>query len=248
MPHVSAEAFILGTHPLREKDRIVAFLTREHGVRRGVARGARASRSAFGGALEPMTEARVSWFEKEGRELSSLDSVDPTRPSFPLTGDLPTALLLPSLAEALQTFVADNEPAEPFYRLARHAMDALFGGASASHVSAYFDLWVLKLSGLLPIPSECASCAEPLPPSGPLDFDETRPGFVCAGCRGAGVLRLSAAGAAALRSFLTHPISESPAPAAVLEVAEVARRARRHFLGHELRSRRVLSAVLGGPR
>jgi DNA repair protein RecO (recombination protein O) len=248
MPHVSAEAFILGTHPLREKDRIVAFLTREHGVRRGVARGARASRSAFGGALEPMTEARVSWFEKEGRELSSLDSVDPTRPSFPLTGDLPTALLLPSLAEALQTFVADNEPAEPFYRLARHAMDALFGGASASHVSAYFDLWVLKLSGLLPLSSECASCAEPLPPSGPLDFDETRPGFVCAGCRGAGILRLSAAGAAALRSFLTQPISESPAPAAVLEVAEVARRARRHFLGHELRSRRVLSAVLGGPR
>jgi DNA repair protein RecO (recombination protein O) len=244
MPHVTAEAFILGTHPLREKDRIVSFLTREHGVRRGVARGARASRSAFGGALEPMTEARVSWFEKEGRELSSLDSVDPTRPSFPLTNDLPTALLLPSLAEALQTFVTDNEPAEAFYRLARHTMDALFAGASAAHVSAYFDLWLLKLSGLLPLPSECASCGVELPATGPLDFDEVRPGFVCADCRGAGTVHLSAAGAATLRAFLQRPISEAPPAAAISEVAEVARRARRQFLGHELRSRRVLAAVL----
>jgi DNA repair protein RecO (recombination protein O) len=37
----AADAFILGTYALRETDRIVSFLTRDNGKKRGVARGAR---------------------------------------------------------------------------------------------------------------------------------------------------------------------------------------------------------------
>ena len=40
-----------------------------------------------------MTEARVLYFEKEGRELVSINSVDLIRPSFPLSGRLEGALL-----------------------------------------------------------------------------------------------------------------------------------------------------------
>ena len=122
----SSESFILGTWALRETDRIVSFLTRDAGKKRGVARGARRPRSIFSGSLEPMTEARVVYFEKEGRELVNLNAVDPIRPSFALSKDLDRALLLSALAESLETFVSESDPAEPFYRLARHAMDALF--------------------------------------------------------------------------------------------------------------------------
>ena len=55
----SSDSFILATYALRETDRIVSFLTRDAGKKRGVARGARRTKSAFAGALEPMTEARV---------------------------------------------------------------------------------------------------------------------------------------------------------------------------------------------
>lgn len=245
MRHHSCEAFILGTYPLREKDRIVAFLTRDVGQKRGVARGARSPRSAFGGALEPMTEARVLYFEKEGRELVSINSVDVIRSSFSLSGELDRALLLSALAESLQTFVSDSDPAEPFYRLARHAMDALFAGAPPEIVTAYFDLWILKLSGLFPSTRECAACGEPLDPSAPLLFDETRPGFVGPECRGGRTLKLSPAGRDALLSFLSAPLDPGARPEGVAEVSAVARRARRHFLGHELKSQKVLSDVLG---
>ncbi|HEX5134541.1 MAG TPA: DNA repair protein RecO, partial [Thermoanaerobaculia bacterium] len=77
----SADAFILGTYPLKEKDRIVSFLTRESGRRRGVAKRARGARSNFTGSLEPMTEVRVVFFERDGRELVSINSIDPVRPS-----------------------------------------------------------------------------------------------------------------------------------------------------------------------
>ena len=171
-----SDAFILGTYPLREKDRIVSFLTRDAGKKRGVARGARGPRSGFAGLLEPMTEARVHYFEKDGRELVSINSLDSIRPSFPLSKELDRALLLSALAESLQTFVSDSDPAEPFYRLARHSLDSLFGGGVPAAVRAYFDVWILKLSGLFPTPAECAGCGRELAPSEPLLFDGNRPG------------------------------------------------------------------------
>ena len=245
MRHAAADAFILGTHPLKERDRIVSFLTRDSGRRRGVAKGARGARSAFIGALEPMTEARVVFFEREGRELVSIDSVETVRPSFPLSSDLERALLLSALAESLETFVSDSDPAEPFFRLARHAMDSLFAGAPPQAVAAYFDVWILKLSGLFPSPAECAGCARPLRPEEPLVFDEARPGFIGTECRRGETLTLTGEAAATLRGILARPLDPTAAPRGVAEIITVARRARRSFLGHELKSQRVLAEVLG---
>lgn len=240
----TSDAFILGTHALREKDRIVSFLTRDAGKKRGVARGARGPRSHFLGALEPMTEARVVYFEKEGRELVSIDEVEPIRPSFSLSRDLGRALLLSSFAESLEVFVSDSDPAEPFYRLALHAIDALVEGASSGAVAAYFDVWVLKLSGLFPTPAECAGCGRALLPDELLLFDEGRPGFIGPECRRGEALRLSGEAGATLRHFLSNPLDPHDYPPGIGEIAAVSRGARRHFLGHELRSQRVIGEVM----
>ena len=69
MPLYSADALILRTYKLAEADRIVVFLTRDRGKKRGVAKGARRTKSNFVGALEPLTHVRVAYFEKERREL-----------------------------------------------------------------------------------------------------------------------------------------------------------------------------------
>ncbi len=240
----SSDGFILGTHALRETDRIVSFLTRDAGKKRGVARGARRSKSSFSGALEPMTEARVVYYEKEGRELVSINAADPIRPSFSLSKDLDRALLLSTLAESLETFVSESDPAEPFYRLARHAMDALFADAPAPLVAAYFDVWILKLSGLFPAPRECAGCGRPLEADGALLYDERRPGFIGPECRHGEALRLTADAHRTLSAFLSGPLDPAARPKGLAEIAHVARLARRHFLGHELKSQRVLAEVL----
>ena len=88
MRHVRSDALILATYPLREKDRIVSMLTRDAGKKRGVARGSRNPKSAFSGTLEPMTEVSVLYFEKESRELVSINSADLLRSSFPLSRPL----------------------------------------------------------------------------------------------------------------------------------------------------------------
>ena len=60
MPLYTTDALILRSYKLGESDRIVVFLTRDRGKKRGVARNARQSRRRFGGALEPMTCGRVA--------------------------------------------------------------------------------------------------------------------------------------------------------------------------------------------
>ena len=59
MPLYTTDALILRTYKLGESDRIVVFLTRDRGKKRGVAKNARQSRRRFGGALEPLTCGRV---------------------------------------------------------------------------------------------------------------------------------------------------------------------------------------------
>jgi len=162
VPLKRERAFVLDVVPLREKDRIVTFLTRESGLKRAVARGARRLQSAYAGALEPMSEVDALFFEKEGRDLHRLDSVELVRSSFSLSSQLAPALLLSAMAESLRTFVADSDPSEKFFRLSRHCLDALFAGADPRTVSVYFDLWTLRLSGVLPSASVCAVCGETL--------------------------------------------------------------------------------------
>src|SRR6185437_8424234 len=79
MPLHTSDALILRTYKLGESDRIVVFLTRDRGKKRGVAKNARQSRRRFGGGLEPMTCGRVGYVERERRDLVRLDYVEPIR-------------------------------------------------------------------------------------------------------------------------------------------------------------------------
>src|SRR5205085_6989794 len=76
MPLYTADALILRTYKLGESDRIVVFLTRDRGKKRGVAKNARQSRRRFGAALEPLTCGRVAYVEREQRELVRLNYVE----------------------------------------------------------------------------------------------------------------------------------------------------------------------------
>src|SRR5689334_24397641 len=78
MPAYTTDALILRTYKLGESDRIVVFLTRDRGKKRGVAKNARQSRRRFGAALEPMTCGRVTYDERERRDLVLLHDVAPT--------------------------------------------------------------------------------------------------------------------------------------------------------------------------
>jgi DNA repair protein RecO (recombination protein O) len=149
VPLYTAEALVLRTYKLGEADRIVVFLTRDRGKKRGVAKGARRLRSSFTGALEPMTEVRIAYFEKERRELVGLNYAETCR--SPLTLGNPDALGYVSyFAELLDEWAQESDADERLYRLGASMLDALSAGVAVEPLARYFEYWLLRLQGVYP--------------------------------------------------------------------------------------------------
>ncbi len=149
MPLYSADALILRTYKLGEADRIVVFLTRDRGKKRGVAKGARRPKSKFVGALEPLTHVRVAYFEKERRELVSMNYSEPARSA--LSGGTIEALGCASyFAELIDEWAAESHEDERLYRLGVSMVEALAGGVPPEPLTRYFEYWLLSLQGVYP--------------------------------------------------------------------------------------------------
>ena len=149
MPLYSADALILRTYKLGEADRIVVFLTRDRGKKRGVAKGARRQKSNFVGALEPLTQARVAYFEKEQRELVNLNYSEPSRSALS-SGTIEALGCATYFAEFIDEWAADADPDERLYRLGASMIEALVTGVPPEPLTRYFEYWLLSLQGVYP--------------------------------------------------------------------------------------------------
>ena len=152
MPLYTADALVLRTYKLGEADRIVVFLTRDRGKKRGVAKGARRQRSRFVGALEPLTEVRVAYFESERRELVGLNYAETVRTPLTLAGSGHADGLghVGYFAELLDEWAQDADADERLYRLGASMLDALATGAPVEPLARYFEYWLLRLQGVYP--------------------------------------------------------------------------------------------------
>jgi DNA repair protein RecO len=245
MALVTTKAFILRLDPLSEKDLVAALLTEGHGVVRMAVRGAR-GKSKRAAALQLLSEVSVTYFRREGADLARLDALELERSAFDLATKPESAMLLPYLAESAFVFVPESEPGTEVYRLIRHVLDALEGGADARLAARYFETWLLRFAGLLPDDAACAVCGAPLPP-GEARLDPAIPGFVSPECAGRGTVSVPVAARALLAAFrrgtLPGVAAGRPPAAAVAALDEISREVRRRFLGHELKSYRFLGSL-----
>ena len=162
MPLYTADALILRTYKLGEADRIVVFLTRDRGKKRGVAKGARRHRSRFVGALEPLTEVRVAYFESERRELVGLNYAETIRSPMALGGPAKAGpylhgpaeaghyVLVEYFAELLDEWAQEADADDRLYRLGASMLDAVAAGAPVEPLARYFEYWLLRLQGVYP--------------------------------------------------------------------------------------------------
>jgi DNA repair protein RecO (recombination protein O) len=160
MPRQS-EALVLRTYPFHEADLLVTLFTRSEGKVRGVAKSAKRSKRRFGGALEPLTHVIAHWEEKPGQELARLDSFDII--ASPLTAKVSYSrlLALEYVAEVIDQLLPDREPSDSIFRLALSIVGQLHSDAIWMPLT-YFDLWIVRLIGLLPELSQCVKCGAAL--------------------------------------------------------------------------------------
>jgi DNA repair protein RecO (recombination protein O) len=243
MPLYTADALVLRTYKLGEADRIVVFLTADRGKKRGVAKSARRPRSRFVGALEPLTHARVAYFEKETRELVNLNYAEPLRSPLLASGD--AVSYASYFAELLDEWSPADDPGETLYRLGTSVLDAMTDGGSAEHLARYFEYWLLRLQGVYPSLDGCGVCGGGLQLGAVVLPREHE--FVCRSCVPARAEAGGSLSSAAL-AFLRGAASTPPADVASLGLSDGATRElesahRRLIATHlekELKSVRVL--------
>jgi DNA repair protein RecO (recombination protein O) len=246
MPVYTSDALILRTYKLGEADRIVVFLTRDRGKKRGVAKGARRAKSRFNGALESLTRAGVAYYERELRDLVRINYIEPQRSPLAIVArhaeDARALGHAEYFAELIDEWAPEGHADERLYRLGSSVIDAFADGAPTDRLARYFEFWLLRLQGVYPQLSACPECGGPF--DGGAMMPAREPLYVCLRCAtGSGTamsleaLRFLRSAAAASPDTLPG-IPLEPGPGRELEIAH--RRLIHLHLEKELKSARVL--------
>ncbi|MEE8349576.1 MAG: DNA repair protein RecO [Acidobacteriota bacterium] len=144
-----SEALTLRTYPFSESHKIAVFLTRTFGQVRGVAHGAQKPKGRFGGSLEPLTHVRLTFSRKEHRELVTIKNCEIVQafPAFQFSWEM--SLHFSYFAELLVEFSKEEEESELLFRLSIAVLKAS-QNIPINLLARYFELWILKLEGVLP--------------------------------------------------------------------------------------------------
>lgn len=252
MPLKEAEAFVLRSHPLGESDRILTFLTRSVGKLRGVAPGARRSRRRFGSNLELLSHVRLRYFERESTELVRVEEAELLESFYRLQEEPERGAVMACFAEVTDAFAQEGQEDEAFFRLLHAVLRALKGGLTLSWAARYFEIWTLKLHGVLPAIDACSGCGATLAERGGR-YARREGGVVCPQClredRTGGVALPAIALAAAAAIVTRAPVTflEVPEACGALEpLAKFAEAIFQDVTERRFKSYEVLRSIRGG--
>jgi DNA repair protein RecO (recombination protein O) len=225
---------VLRTYKLGEADRIVVFITKNHGKVRAVAKGVRKTKSKFGSHLEPMSHVAVQFYE--GRELDIVTQTESVDHFRPIRDDLDRISRGVAMLEAVDQMALEREPNPRLYQMLLGALRALAGHNGPLVVPAFF--WkLLSLEGFRPQLDECVLCGATPPDDALVAFDLEAGGALCLGCRRG--RRISPDALALMQQILGGQLGSAlnePASPATHEVEHLATEAMEHHLERRLKA------------
>src|SRR5512135_2632770 len=158
MPILEAEAVVLRSYSLADADRIIVLATREYGKVRVVGQGVKKPKSRMAGCLEPLTHIRARFFLREGAELWRLRQCESVHSYLGSSISLEQFYGFSYVAELVHEYLEDHNPNPPLFRLLLATLAAGEQHGCSEALVRYFELWLLKLCGLLPDYRCCSSC------------------------------------------------------------------------------------------
>ncbi len=150
------QAITLKTHAVGEYDKILVLFSREHGVRRAIAKGARRPQSKLGGRSEPLCHNQ--WQLARGKRMDVIAQCETLDAHGALRRDFDRLMAALYVAEATGAFIDELQPyPEVFDALA--AMLTHLEEAEAVDLSVlWYELRLLDLLGYRPEFDHCVAC------------------------------------------------------------------------------------------
>jgi len=210
---VKTEAVVLRSLRFGEADRILHVYTLDRGRMGAIAKGARKTKSRFGGRLEPLSHVELVLHVGSG-ELATVTGASLVRSHAPAREE-PYRLSVGLIgAEAMLRLFPEQERSDRAFTALTRFLDLLDElpareGArpELDPLGLAFQLKLLWVAGYLPHLGSCAECGADGPFTG---FSARAGGVVCRSCSEAtSAIALSAEGAAGLEGLLRKPLAES---------------------------------------
>jgi len=175
-----ASAVVLRHADWGEADRILTLYTREQGMVRALAKGARKVTSRKAGHLQPFTHITVQL--AKGRDLLIITQVETINAFLPLHDDLMKTGYAAYVVELLLRFSYEDEGANPsIFRLLTETLDRLEKESDAWLPVRYYEMRLLDAVGFRPQLFQCANCSREILPEDQF-FSFTAGGVICLRC------------------------------------------------------------------
>ncbi|MGD0962472.1 MAG: DNA repair protein RecO [Candidatus Acidiferrales bacterium] len=204
MPLHESEAIVLRSYPLAEADRLVSFLSRTMGRVRGVAAGARKTKSRFGSTLQNLSHVRIWYYERETRDLVRINQCEIIESFLDVFGDYTSSVALALFSEITEAVLPEREVADANFRLLLLSAQTVKRTRKPEVPLAYFAVWTVKLGGWLPALDVCVKCGSMLAGKAPRFFSASALAAFCANCRRSGMRTLSPGAFSGIRRILSE--------------------------------------------
>jgi DNA repair protein RecO (recombination protein O) len=176
-------AIVLRTWPFGEADKIVSFLTENHGKLTGIAKGAKRSRKRFVNTLEPFSLVNLRFQDRAYSNLAFILASDLSLGFKHLATSLEKISFASYLVEITDALIGEREENHLIFRHLRDGLIHLEEQATSLSFLIFFELKLLELAGYQPFLDCCRRCGrERRDPSMRWYFSARDGGVLCDTC------------------------------------------------------------------
>jgi DNA repair protein RecO (recombination protein O) len=153
------QAIVLRTWPFGESDKIVSFLTENHGKITGIAKGAKRSRKRFVNSLEPFSLVNLCFQERPRSDLVLIVASNLSCGFKYLLTSLEKISFASYLVEITDGLIGEREENRPVFQHLKNALTRLEQTATLTFLTS-FELKLLQLAGYQPSLDSCRHCGK----------------------------------------------------------------------------------------
>ena len=156
---LTVDGLVIGERNTGESNRLVTILTRDRGVIRAFANGARKIKSRSAAATELLCYSSFTLFKN--RDTYSIDEASPNEVFFALRSDIVKLSLAQYFCELAATIIPENIESEIYLRTLLNSLHFLATGKrDINIIKAVTELRLVSAAGYTPDLVACAVCGE----------------------------------------------------------------------------------------
>jgi DNA repair protein RecO (recombination protein O) len=153
-------AIVLRSWPFGESDKIVCFLTENHGKVTGIAKGAKRSRRRFVNSLEPFSSVTLRFQDRPHSNLAFVVAADLARSFTQLTVSLEKIAFASYMVEITGGLIGEREENSSVFQHLKDGLGYLDENDTSFRFLTIFELKLLRLTGYQPLLNECKRCGK----------------------------------------------------------------------------------------